>query len=654
MAWGGPPGSPMAGRERRRPERGRRAPVRRRAPRSWPRRSRPSSTPSPSTPSPRSTSATASPRPPSLSLRTFLRPHRRGLLAAFGLVVLETITLQAGPLLTQIGIDHGVTEGDYGVLVAVTAAYLVSILISVLAGTARISFTGRLGERLMYQLRLRVFSHLQRLSLDFYTDEKAGRLMTRMTSDIESLTQLFQEGLVNLAVQGSPSSWSPSILFSLNPALAGITLLIVVPVMLVLTLWFRAASDRGYTLVRDRIADVLADLQESLSGIRIVAAHNRRRHNVASHRNIVGEYRDANLYTARVGAIYGPGTEVVGVAGPGDHPARRRGDGARRPADRRRADRLPPLPHRLLRPDPAAGPALQHVPAGAGRAHASCGTCWTPSPACPRPPMPSDLPPLEGEIVLRDVSFAYEPGRPVLDGVDLRIAPGETFALVGPTGAGQVDHRQAGHPVLRPDAGAVLIDGHDLRDVTIDSLRRQLGVVPQEPFLFNGSIRDNIAFARPDATEDEVWDACRAVGIDDLVERLPEGLDTPVHERGVVAVVGRAPAAGPGPGVPRPPAGAGARRGHVEPRPGQRGPASSAPSTSCSRGAPPSSSPTGWPPPCGPTASRWSSTAASSSWARTTSWCAGRGRTPPCTPPGRDMWDRGVTRPGHSDHWSPR
>ncbi|HYF45173.1 MAG TPA: ABC transporter transmembrane domain-containing protein, partial [Acidimicrobiales bacterium] len=174
-----------------------------------------------------------------LSLRSFLGPHRAGLLGAFALVVLETLTLQSGPLLTQIGIDHGVAEGDTGVLVGATVAYVVAILISVGAGSARIGFTGRLGERLMYELRLRVFSHLQRLSLDFYTDEKAGRLMSRMTSDIESLTQLFQEGLVNLAVQALTLVVVTAILVSLNPALAGLTLLVVVPVMLGLTLWFR-------------------------------------------------------------------------------------------------------------------------------------------------------------------------------------------------------------------------------------------------------------------------------------------------------------------------------------------------------------------------------------------------------------------------------
>jgi ATP-binding cassette subfamily B protein len=472
------------------------------------------------------------PGDPPLSLRTFLTPHRRGLVGAFLLVVLETLTLQSGPLLTQIGIDQGVSERDTGVLVVVTALYVVSILVSVLAGTFRISFTGRLGERLMYQLRLRVFSHLQRLSLDFYTDEKAGRLMSRMTSDIESLSQLFQEGLVNLAVQALTLVVVTAILVTLNPALAAITLLVVVPVMVALTLWFRSASDRGYTMVRDRIADVLADLQESLSGIRVLVAHNRRRHNIASHGNVVGEYRDANLYATRVGAVYGPTTETIGVLAQAIILAI---GGAFVLDDRLTVGELTAF---VLYVTAFFAPIQQLVQLyntyQQGQAAVTkLRDLLDTEPGVPEAADAVDLPPLEGEVELRDVRFSYVPGQPVLDGIDLRIAPGETVSFVGTTGAGKSTVAKLVTRLYDVDSGAVLLDGHDVRDVTIDSLRRQIGVVPQEPFLFNGSIRDNIAFARPDADDDEVWEVCRTVGIDDLVERLPDGLDTPVHERGV-------------------------------------------------------------------------------------------------------------------------
>ena len=466
------------------------------------------------------------------TLRRFLARHRAGMAVALGLVVVETISLQAGPLLTQVGIDRGITDRDTTVLVVVAALYLGTIVLNMVTSAARIAWTGRLGERLMYELRVRVFSHFQRLSLDFFTGEKAGRLMTRMTSDIEALTALFQDGLINLAVQGLTLVVITVILFLLNPVLAAITLFAVVPLMVVMTLWFRRASDRGYTLVRDRIADVLADLQESLSGIRIITAHNRRRHNVINHTNVVGEHLDANLYTARVGAIYGPGTEAVGIAGQ----ALILLVGGRMVLSGSLT--IGELTAFVLYLTQFFAPIQQLVQlyntyqqgqAAVGKLRDLLGT----EPSVPEAPDAEDLPPIDGAITLEAVSFRYEPGSAeVLSRVDLAIAPGETFALVGPTGAGKSTIAKLVSRFYDPTEGAVRIDGHDLRRVTLRSLRSQLGVVPQEPFLFHGPIRDNVAFARPDATDEEVWEACRAVGVDDLVERLPDGLDSPCHERG--------------------------------------------------------------------------------------------------------------------------
>jgi ATP-binding cassette subfamily B protein len=465
------------------------------------------------------------------TLRSFLGRHRPALLVAFGLVIVETLAQQAGPLLTQIGIEHGISAQDTTVLVVVSLAYFATIVINVVTSAWRIHFTGALGEKLLFELRLRVFSHFQRLSLGFFTGEKAGRLMTRMTSDIDSMTSLFQDGLVNLAVQGLTLLVIAVILFTMSPLLAAITVLIVVPVMLVMTLWFRRASDRGYTLVRDRIAEVLADLQESLSGIRIIAAHNRRRHNVVHHNNVVGEHLDANLYTARVGAIYGPGTEAVGVIGQ----AMILGIGGKLVLDGRLT--LGELTAFVLYLTAFFAPIQQLVQlyntyqqgqAAVGKLRDLLGT----APDVAEAPDAGVLPPVVGDIRFDDVTFGYDPSRPVLEHVDLHIVPGETFALVGPTGAGKSTIAKLVTRFYDPQGGTVRIDGHDLRSVTFASLREQLGVVPQEPFLFHGTIRDNVAFAHPEATDAEVLEACRLVGIEDLIERLPDGIDSLVHERG--------------------------------------------------------------------------------------------------------------------------
>lgn len=465
------------------------------------------------------------------TLRSFLGSHRRAMVVAFALVVAETLATQAGPLLTQIAIDHGIGERSTGTLATVGAAYLVAVAVNVVASSARIAFTGRLGERLLFELRLRVFSQLQRLSLDFFTGEKAGRLMTRMTSDIEALSALFQDGLVNLAVQGLTLAVITTVLVSMSPKLTLITVALVVPVMLAMTLWFRKASDVGYARVRDRIAEVMADLQEGLAGIRIVTAHNRRRHNVVQHDNVIGAHRDANLYTARVGAFYGPGTEAVGVTGQ----ALVLLLGGRMVLDGSLT--LGELTAFVLYLNAFFAPVQQLVQlyttyqsgqAAVTKLRDLLGS----APSVPERPDAVELPPVEGGIELDRVTFGYAADHPVLRDVSLRIAPGETFALVGPTGAGKSTIAKLVTRFYDPQAGRVLIDGHDLRDVTLESLRRQLGVVPQEPFLFHGTIRDNIGFAAPDADDEELLAACRAVGIDDLLDRLPAGLDTPVHERG--------------------------------------------------------------------------------------------------------------------------
>jgi ATP-binding cassette subfamily B protein len=465
------------------------------------------------------------------SLRRLLAPHRAGLALAGVLVVVETLAIQAGPLLTDAGIDDGILAQDVGALARIALIYAATVVVAILAGSWRVAWTARLGEGRLHELRVRVFSHLQRLSLDYYTDERSGRLMTRMTSDIEALSQLLQDGLVNLAVQGLTMLVVSIALIAIQPTLALITLLVVVPAMTVLTLWFRRASDRGYMRVRERIAEVLADLAEGLGGIRVITAFNRRRHNITAHRNLVGQYRDANVYTARINAFYGPATDLVGVAGQLVVLA----VGGSMVLDGRLS--IGGLTAFILYLTAFFAPIQQLVQLyttyqSGQAAVAKLRELLATQPTVEEAPDAVELPPIEGAIELRDVSFAYEEGQPVLERLDLVVRPGETLALVGPTGAGKSTLAKLVARFYDPTAGAVLIDGHDLRTVTLTSLRGQLGVVPQEPFLFVGTMRDNLAFARPDAGDDEILAAARAVGLGELLERLPDGLDTAVHERG--------------------------------------------------------------------------------------------------------------------------
>ncbi|MFZ4518568.1 MAG: ABC transporter ATP-binding protein [Microthrixaceae bacterium] len=493
--------------------------------------------------------------PTPFSLRTFLAPHRAALAGALGLVAAETVTLLAGPLLVQVGVDRGITAGDLRVVLVVAGIYLAVIAANVLLGRVRGGYTVQVGERLMEQLRLRVFGHLERLSLDFFEREKAGVIMTRMTSDVENLSALFQEGLVQIAVQGMTVVVIAVLMLLLDLRLGLVVLLTVVPVLVATSVWYRRASIRGYDEVRDRISDLLADLQEGLAGVRTVTAFGRAGRNVAHHDELAEGYYRANLRTARQGAVFGAVGETLGILG--QVVILGIGGLMVRNGDLSLGRLFSFLLYLGLLFAPVQQLVQLYTTYQQGRSSVSkLAELLATRPSVVEAPDASPLPPITGRIELRDVHFAYrvavDPetgtaegpladgpgdatawGPEVLGGLDLEVRAGETLAVVGPTGAGKSTVAKLVARCYDPTAGEVLIDGHDLRTVTIPSLRRQLGVVPQEAFLFQGTVRDNLAFARPGAGDDEIMAACRAVGIDDLVERMPDGLDTPVHERGV-------------------------------------------------------------------------------------------------------------------------
>ena len=365
------------------------------------------------------------------------------------LVVVEAVGLQAGPLLSQIGIDDGITPGDWNVLVAVAVAAVFFVVVTALASGWRVAVTGRLSSRVMFELRVRVFAHLQRLSLDYYTDEKAGVIMTRMTSDVEALQQLLQEGLVQFAVQGLTMLVVTVVLFFYSVPLALITLLLIVPTLTGLSLWFRNASDRGYNRVRDGIAGVLSDLSESLSGVRVVAGFNRARNNVLHHRNVVGEYRDANDYTAEVTAVYGSGSEMIGVIGQavllfiGGTMVQ---DGTLSVGE---------LVAFIFYLNSFFLPIQQLVQQynlyqQGQAAIVKLNELLSTTPSVEESENAEVLPPISGDIVLEGVTFGYNPEVPVLRDVDLHIAAGRDDVVRRRDWCGEVDDRQARHALLRP------------------------------------------------------------------------------------------------------------------------------------------------------------------------------------------------------------
>ena len=468
----------------------------------------------------------------SFRLRDFLRPYRGWLIVGFAFVALDALLTLLGPFLVQLGIDDGVRAADQRAVELAAAAFLAVAIVDLLVTRAYTLVTGRTAERLLYALRIRVFAHLQRLSLDYYDGELAGRIMTRMTTDIEALQQLLQTGLVSAIVSLATCVGVFGFMLVLSPQLTLATATVIPPLALA-TWWYRKKSSAAYTAARDRIAAVNANFQESLSGVRVAQAYTREQRNIAGFRDVNSGYLDARLDAQRLIALYFPfvllladiATAVVLGAG----------------AALAAHDVVTPgvvvafvlYLNMFFSPIQQLSQVLdtwQQASVSFARIDELMATpSGTPLPMAPKEPGR-----LHGEVRLDRVHFRYPNtvGDEALSDIDLTIAAGETVALVGETGAGKSTIVKLVARFYDPTGGTVSVDGIDLRDIDLGVFRRQLGVVPQEAFLFTGTIRDNIAYGRPSASDVEVEAAARAVGAHDFIARLPDGYLSAVSERG--------------------------------------------------------------------------------------------------------------------------
>ncbi len=461
----------------------------------------------------------------------YLRPWRRRLFLGFALLVADAMLSVTGPFLVRRGLDQGVRLGHEGTVLAAAALFLLTVLIDGVVTWASTLVTGRTGESVLYALRLTVFGHLQRLSLDYYDRELDGRIMTRMTTDVESLSQLIQTGLVTAIVGGLTCVGVFAFLVVLSPPLALVTSAILPPLVLA-TLWYHRRARRAYDRARDAIATVNANLQESLAGVRLAQASVRQDRNIRGFQSVNGDYRNARLGAQRLMSIYFPMINVIGDLGG----VLVLGVGAAFTAHGVVTAGV--VVAFLLYLDQFFSPIQQLSQVFDTWQQASVSVSRigdllsTPS-ATPPALYPTPLPLMAGAVSLQDVTFGY-PGATTdaLSGVTLELQPGETVALVGETGAGKSTIVKLVARFYDPASGCVLIDGIDLRELDLGEFRRHLGVVPQEAFLFTGTVADNIAYARPTATEAEIEAAARAVGAHDFVASLPQGYRTAVSERG--------------------------------------------------------------------------------------------------------------------------
>jgi ATP-binding cassette subfamily B protein len=476
-------------------------------------------------------------------LAVLLRPYRRRIALMFLALVAATAASLAPPPLAKLAIDDGIVPGDVGTLNLVVVAFVVSALVYWGASYAQTYLVGWVGQRALQDLRLRIFAHLQSQPVGFYERRQAGQLISRMTNDVQALDSLVTDSVVTLFQSTLTLLGTMAILLWLDVELALLTFLIF-PVMALASLAFRIASADAYARTRTAIGAITAYLQESLSGIRVVRSFSQEPRHVARFRGLNEHNREVNMTTVNLNAAYFPAVELlsalatVGILLYGGLQAV---DG-----DVEVGVIVAFVAALNLFFEPIQQLSQLYTTYQSGMAALDkIFELLDVEPDLVDAPDAVELGRLRGEIELRDVSFGYGGGPDdenmvwALRDLSLTVPPGQTVALVGATGAGKSTIAKLVARFYDPTRGAVLVDGHDLRSVTQDSLRRQLGVVPQEAFLFSGTIGENIAFGRPDATPEQIQAAARAVGAHDFISALEHGYDTQVGERGTQLSAGQ-------------------------------------------------------------------------------------------------------------------
>jgi ABC-type multidrug transport system fused ATPase/permease subunit len=464
-------------------------------------------------------------------LVSLLRPYRVRVTLMFVALILATAAALAPPYLAGRAIDDGIGAKDTEALTIIVIVFLAAALINWVATYFQTFLINWVGQRALQDLRIELFQHLQRLSIGFYSRNKAGVLISRITNDVQALDQLVTEGISTLFSATLTLVGTAVILVLLDAELALITFL-TFPLLLVASVAFRLASAGAYALTRVKIAQVTAYLQETLSGVRVVRAFGQEGRHRSRFAQLNDEHREANMKTVYLNAAYFPAVELLSAVAT----AAILLYGGNQVVDGNGVT-IGVLASFVFYLqsffDPIQSLSQLYTTYQAGMAALDkIFELLDEEPDIADKPGAIELPRVRGEIRFEDVTFSYGGEAPALDRVDLVVPPGQTLALVGETGAGKSTLAKLVARFYDPDDGRVLIDGHDLRDVTERSLRSQLGIVPQESFLFSGTIRDNIGFGRADATDEVVTAAARAVGAHDFIERLPEGYDTEVGERG--------------------------------------------------------------------------------------------------------------------------
>ncbi|GAB3915534.1 ABC transporter ATP-binding protein [Microlunatus endophyticus] len=468
----------------------------------------------------------------SFTMANVFQPFLKPLLISVAMVVLDALLSLTAPAIIRFGVDHGIATRTVRILYGAVVVLVVIQVISWANQRLMTFFTQKTAERMLFGLRVRTFAHLQRLSLNYYERFQAGKIMTRMTSDVEAFSQLLQQGLVQATVAMVSCLGIAVVLVVFDWRLALCVSVLLIP-LVITTLWFRRVSTATYLLARERISILYADMQESLNGVAVSQAYNQQPANEDRFGRLAEDYFRARARSMELQARFFPFIDLMSVIAKAITLA----IGAGLIANGGLTSGV--LIAFLLYLDQFFAPIrqvsvvfdqwLQATVASRQLRELLQTPSATPQ-AEPALPVPSRL---RGEITLDNVTFAYEStGLVAMDDVSLEIPPGQVVALVGTTGAGKSTLMKLVARFHDADAGRILIDGLPLREFDLPGYRHQLGFVPQEPFLFSGTIRSNIAYGRTEASDLAVERAAREVGAHEFIRGLPQGYLTPVSEQG--------------------------------------------------------------------------------------------------------------------------
>jgi ATP-binding cassette subfamily B protein len=510
-------------------------------------------------------------------LGDLLRPHRRAVIGTISLIVVESLAALAGPWLVGLAIDNGLppllNDHDPAPLLAIAAAFSVAVVVQAVTTRMFVTMTGRVGQRVVLELRNRLFAHCQELDVAFHESYTSGRVISRQTSDIESISDLFEEGLDSLIAAILTLLLVGTSMLLLNWQLGLVVLVGFIPLTW-LTAWFRRESAHAYRRTREAIALVIVQFVETFGGIRAVQAFRREKRNSAIFSGLGQDYCQASRHASRLYAIYGPSISLVGnvitgvVLGYGGllvidgdmkvgvlatfllylrrffdplqdvsqfyNVFQSAASGLEKISgvlEQEPAVPEPAVPARLPG-RPESGPGPGGVPGGTGgKGSPPQGGFGGMGPPELGGSSPRGTTHSGRRVRFESVTFGYRDNL-VLPGLDLDIPAGQTVAMVGETGAGKTTIARLLGRFYDPGSGRVTLDGIDLRDLPDAALRTEVIVITQENFLFEGSVADNIRLGRPDATDADVETAARMIGAHEFIDALPEGYDTPVGKRG--------------------------------------------------------------------------------------------------------------------------